>query len=994
MRLVPPNRCAVLLSVIVALLTSFVTNTAHAQATCGNLLAAGPTISPISGSRVVVGQTVTITTYRAASVVGNCLFRDGDGFMAYPNGTVVQTMDAFSLDPGDVRDCTGPAGNTIGACQAFTTSYTVAAADVNRTLTIAMPPRGQFDGGSEIYLGQPNQIHFLGAANVDGFDPAQPASATGAATGSGRQLLVVVRPCITITKECVNACTPFGAPIQFRGRICNTGNTRLGSIALSDSPAATTSFAATTSGGRPFDAAAPDALLPGECVDYTGSYQPAGAGAALCGPFTDTITVTARATSDSAGNIIVGTPPVTNTDPCYDENFVSSGPRPPVTATCNVCNNPCIDATKTCPSTVAAGSTSIPFSGIVTNCGNVPLTNVRVVDDNGTPGNAADDITITLPDIPVGGSVPYSGTHTIAAGFCGPFTDRIVASGTSVCGGAVNSPARSCTTEVPCPPQICIVKQVACSPPGATCDGNLSYGETATGVANSADPAFCYRITVSNCGQDVLNNVTVTDPDIPAVAGAFPTTLAIGESVTRYFQKTWPVGTHVNTATARGVGASSRAQVSTNDSATAIVLLINIVCELTLSSSFDMDNNPNNNTVTLPAGSTATPVRFNFTLRNTGTSPLNVTSLDGLPALVDCDSGAPVVVPLPINIAPGGSYLITGCVLVSCPGAQYSVTAHAEADDQGGTLCVYDSQGRRIVDDTSPCTANVNCETPTTCRVTGGGVLLPDFTDQSCTVVNTAIIPFTSPNGLSIRKITHGGQLGAPFSHMDCGERLGNPCIRGEWSHTRHYEGKANPRDVFEMNFHSQTPKGQYDSLLCACLGCCDPVTGAFISPITIGGICNPDDHKICGPMPRPSPANAIIWSGIGKVTPVDDVRGSRAAQAEWVIFRVYIEDRSEPGGGHPGGAVEPADIYCFQAWKTGIKVAKKPDFSTVEPALRTALGKANCDFLTALQNGTLTIGTLPSPTIGERTADIQDCGPLHDGNHQIHPATGATCVE
>jgi hypothetical protein len=112
------------------------------------------------------------------------------------------------------------------------------------------------------------------------------------------------------------------------------------------------------------------------------------------------------------------------------------------------------------------------------------------------------------------------------------------------------------------------------------------------------------------------------------------------------------------------------------------------------------------------------------------------------------------------------------------------------------------------------------------------------------------------------------------------------------------------------------------------------------------------------------------------------------------VVFRVYIEDRSEPGGGHPKGAVEPADIYCFQAWKTGIKVSKKPDFSTIAAPFRQALGEANCDFLEALEAGTFPIGTLPSPTVGGVTADIQDCGPMHDGNHQIHPSTGATCTQ
>jgi len=398
------------------------------------------------------------------------------------------------------------------------------------------------------------------------------------------------------------------------------------------------------------------------------------------------------------------------------------------------------------------------------------------------------------------------------------------------------------------------------------------------------------------------------------------------------------------------------------------------------------------------------PVGFTLTLRNTGSCALNVVSLSGVPTLADCGGENPLVpfVPaptLPYRLGPGESVTISGCTDVTCPdGATYNVSVHTEASDENGTLCVYDQTGNRISDDTT-CSRSVRCAQPVTCRVTGGGQLIPGFVDQSCIEVATTIFPFTSPNGLTIKKITHGGQLGAPFSQMDCGTILGNPCIRGQWQHTRHYEGTANPRDVFDMNFHSQTPKGQYDSLSCACLGCCDPATGAFIPPeqgplVHKFQLCNPDDHKVCGPMPRPSPANAIIWSGIGKMTPTDDVRGGRAAQAEWVVFRVYIEDRSEPGGGHPGGAVEPAHIYCFQAWKTGIKTSKKPDFSAIAASFRTALGEANCQFLEDLENGVLPIGTLPSPTVDGVTADIQDCGPMHDGNHQIHPSTGATCTQ
>src|SRR5439155_274677 len=138
---------------------------------------------------------------------------------------------------------------------------------------------------------------------------------------------------------------------------------------------------------------------------------------------------------------------------------VSSQPKSCTTTTPT---SPCIDVTKTCPATAPVRTTSIPFSGVVSNCGDVPLTGVKVVDDNGTPGNPADDITINLPDIPVGSSTPYSGTHTVAAKCCGALTHKYAASGTGICGGNVSSQPKSCTTTVTTAP--CLIVTKDCQP--------------------------------------------------------------------------------------------------------------------------------------------------------------------------------------------------------------------------------------------------------------------------------------------------------------------------------------------------------------------------------------------------------------------------------------------------------------------------------------------------------------------------------------------------
>jgi hypothetical protein len=342
---------------------------------------------------------------------------------------------------------------------------------------------------------------------------------------------------------------------------------------------------------------------------------------------------------------------------------------------------------------------------------------------------------------------------------------------------------------------------------------------------------------------------------------------------------------------------------------------------------------------------------------------------------------------------------------VTCPGGtNLTVTVQGTAVASKDIPCIFDSRGSNITTAASSCSASVSCQTPVTCRVTGGGTLYTNTFSTNCIVVGTTIFDDLADSaGLVVDHISHGGQLGAPFSHMDCAQRLGDPCIRGQWEHQRHYlsgknGGGTQPTDSFDADFHSNTPKGVFDTLDCACLPCCGPEgvhqpNGKFTGLANRFDLCNPDDHKVCGPMPSPAPANAIIFSGIGTFTPGTNTVNGRAAQSRYVIFRVYIEDRSEPGGVHPKGAVQPGDIYCFQAWDTGIPTAKKPDFSTVATAFRTALSADSCAFLNSMSTGALVPGSLPPTTVNGVPADVIDCGPLHDGNQQIHPSTSATCT-
>ena len=72
---------------------------------------------------------------------------------------------------------------------------------------------------------------------------------------------------------------------------------------------------------------------------------------------------------------------------------------------------------------LAAGGTA-SFTYILTNPGNVPLSSVAVTDNNGTPGNAADDFNATFTSgdtngnnqLDVGETWTYSASRTVVAG--------------------------------------------------------------------------------------------------------------------------------------------------------------------------------------------------------------------------------------------------------------------------------------------------------------------------------------------------------------------------------------------------------------------------------------------------------------------------------------------------------------------------------------------------------------------------------------------------
>jgi hypothetical protein len=468
-------------------------------------------------------------------------------------------------------------------------------------------------------------------------------------------------------------------------------------------------------------------------------------------------------------------------------------------------------------------------------------------------------------------------------------------------------------------------------------------------------------------------------------------TLARGQRYSCIINNVELCTTTANTFTVNGHGAqTSSSQVSSSDTDTVTIRQVDIECEKLVSTAPEFGHNTAPNDLTLINTGAPLTVHYRVAITKSGDSDVTFSSVTIV------DTGLANCTPSPLSEADlallnsGARVEVPLCdVEVNCADLPFTNSVSVEGVPSpsvgGTTACLpVDSEGQPV-HATSTCEATIRCEQPRTCRVTGGGVLLPgDEFVQDCNP-NTpdahTMVQGPTCNGAQAVKITHGGQLGAPFSNQDCGQILGNPCIRGQWEHVRHYQGKANPQTVVAVdNFHSNTPKGIFDSLKCACLPCCEnPDAGGVVN-----GLCNPDDHKICGPEPRPSPANAIIFSGVGYIKSCETANQKGKATEQPVVFLVYIEDRSEPGGSHPGGSNRPDDIYCFQAWAlNGTNIDSPSNQNT-----RRAVAQYACDFIDGRASGTLAQGTLPS--FG--TPIINDCGALSTGNHQIHPSTSATC--
>jgi uncharacterized repeat protein (TIGR01451 family) len=230
-----------------------------------------------------------------------------------------------------------------------------------------------------------------------------------------------------------------------------------------------------------------------------------------------------------------------------------------------VATGPAIEIVKSRTSGVpAAVGEVVTYALVVTNMGDVTLTNVTVTDPNAT-------IDTCTPPLPVASLVPggafiCTASHTVTAGdvTAGLIENTASAAGTRPGGpaGGVTDTSNAVVTPVANGPELTVKKR------------------RTSGIPSAVGDVVTYSIVAMNTGNVALSNVTVTDSKVPigvCTPVAPVASLAPGVSITcsasyAITQADIDAGQVLNTATARGTppGGSPGSVVGTDDNTTEV----------------------------------------------------------------------------------------------------------------------------------------------------------------------------------------------------------------------------------------------------------------------------------------------------------------------------------------------------------------------------------------------------------------------------------------
>ncbi|MFT3860586.1 GEVED domain-containing protein [Micropruina sp.] len=371
-----------------------------------------------------------------------------------------------------------------------------------------------------------------------------------------------------------------GSTIVYSFVLVNTGNVTLTDVAVSDPKVGAVSCPVTE-------------LAPGESATCTATY---------------TLTQ-----ADVDAGHVANTATATGTPPTGDPETPTDSTDTPIVSTPSLS----LEKTAGAPSGNTAGST-IDYSFIVTNTGNVTLSDVAVAD----PKVGA--VSCPVTELAPGESTTCTATYTLTQADvdAGAVVNTATATGTPPTGDPVTDDD-SVTTPVSSEPGLSLDKQAG------------------TPTGNTAGSTIDYTFLVTNTGNVTLTDVAVSDPKVGVVSCPV-TELAPGESTTctatyTLTQADVDAGEVVNTATATGTPPTGDPEEPTDTVTTPV--------PSTPSLSLDKE-------AAAPSGNRAgDTIDYTFTVTNTGNVTLTSVGVsDPKVGAVDCPD---------TELAPGASTICT-----------------------------------------------------------------------------------------------------------------------------------------------------------------------------------------------------------------------------------------------------------------------------------------------------------------------------------------------
>ncbi|MGL5808566.1 MAG: DUF7507 domain-containing protein, partial [Nocardioides sp.] len=658
-----------------------------------------PTGAPVSATDSVttpVNRTPAITLDKQAGTPSGNTPGSTIAYTFLVTNTGNVTLNPISINDPKVGAVTCPATTLAPtASTTCTATYALTQADV--------------DSGS-----------VLNTATVTGIPPTgltPPTATDNTATPIARATS------ITLDKQAgVPSGNTPGSTIAYAFVVTNTGNVSLNPVSVSDPKVGAVSCP-------------PGALAPAASTTCTATYTLTQADVNA-----GTVDNTATAT---------GTPPAGLTPPTATDNTST-----PIARTTSIT----LDKQAGAPSGTTAGST-IPYTFIVTNTGNVTLDPVSVNDPKVG--------TVTCPPGPLapGGARTCTATYTLTQADVdsGAVINTATATGTPPTGMTPPTATDDNTTPIPRTPAITLDKQAG-APSGS-----------------GAGSTIAYTFLVTNTGNVTLNPVSVNDPKVGPV-NCPATTLAPSASTTctatyTLTQADVDAGSVLNTATATGTPPGGGAPVTATD---------NTAVPITAGPAITLDKQAGT-----PSGNTpGSTIAYTFLVTNTGNVTLNPVSVSDpkvgpvtcpvallAPAAsttctatyaltqADVDAGEVVNVATASGTPPGGGAPVTATDEVTTPITRAtSITLDKQAGAPSGATAGDTIAYTFLVTNTGNVTLDpVSVDDPTVGPMTCPPGALAPAASTTCTatytltqvdvdsgsVLNTATATGTPPSGLT-----------------------------------------------------------------------------------------------------------------------------------------------------------------------------------------------------------------------------------------------------